>query len=134
LTGWISGFDIRQKQAFFSQPSRQDRPCLIYAPVEWVRGSMGKKVKRPGREVSHLSPSVAEFRNMYSYTSLPHKISWYCALLKKEKTRMTFPFYHIPLQNLNGHEKATHHKALFVRDGMTSEIFMEASLVGCDTL
>jgi len=32
--------------------------------------------KRPGRETDHSSPSSAEVKNMWSFTSTPHAPSW----------------------------------------------------------
>jgi hypothetical protein len=39
--------------------------------MQWVPGSLSFGVKRPGRESDRSSPSSAEVKNAYSYTSTP---------------------------------------------------------------
>jgi hypothetical protein len=39
-------------------------------------GALSLGVKRPGREVDHLPPSVAEVKNAWGYTSTPNSPSW----------------------------------------------------------
>jgi hypothetical protein len=38
-------------------------------PSQSVRGALSLEVKRPGREADHSSPSSAEVKNTWSYTS-----------------------------------------------------------------
>jgi hypothetical protein len=47
-------------------------------PASYPVGTRGPlpRVKRPGREADHSSPSVAEVRNAWSSTSFPHMPSW----------------------------------------------------------
>jgi hypothetical protein len=57
---------------FFSFPKRPDRlwgpPSLLF---NGYRGTF-PEVKWPEREVNHSSPSSAEIKNEWSYTSAPH--------------------------------------------------------------
>jgi hypothetical protein len=47
------------------------RPVLgpTQPPIQLVRGALSLGVKRPGREADHSSPSSAEVKNAWSYTS-----------------------------------------------------------------
>jgi hypothetical protein len=38
-------------------------------PIQWVSGAFTPRVKRPEREADHSSPSRAEIKNPWSYTS-----------------------------------------------------------------
>jgi hypothetical protein len=40
-------------------------------PIQWVPGALSLAVKQPEREADHLSPSSAEVKNAWSYTSTP---------------------------------------------------------------
>jgi hypothetical protein len=40
-------------------------------PLQGVPGALSLSVKRPGREADHSSPSNAEVKNAWSYTSTP---------------------------------------------------------------
>jgi hypothetical protein len=55
-------------------------------------------IKRPGREADHSSPSSAEVKNVWSYTSTPNTPSWLCAQLKQ---RDNFNFYYNNNNNNN---------------------------------
>jgi hypothetical protein len=43
----------------------------FHTPIQWVPGVLCMRVKRPGREADHSSPSSAEVKNAVSYTSTP---------------------------------------------------------------
>jgi hypothetical protein len=49
------------------------RPALepTYPPVQWIKGALFLRVKRPGREADHSPPSSAEVKNAWSCTPLP---------------------------------------------------------------
>jgi hypothetical protein len=49
------------------------RPVLgpTQPPIQRVPGALFLRVKRPGREADHSSPSNAEVKNAWSYTSIP---------------------------------------------------------------
>jgi hypothetical protein len=53
-------------------------------PIQWVLGAIHLEVKQPWPEAGHLSPSSAEVKNVWSYTSTPHMSLWCGALLCKE--------------------------------------------------
>jgi hypothetical protein len=40
-------------------------------PIKWVPGAVSPAVKRPGREADHSSPTSAEVKKMWIYTSTP---------------------------------------------------------------
>jgi hypothetical protein len=40
-------------------------------PIQWVSGALFLGVKRPGREADHSTPSSADVKNAWSYTSTP---------------------------------------------------------------
>jgi hypothetical protein len=47
------------------------RPALgpIQPPIQWEPGTLSPGVKRQGREADHLSPTSAEVKKMWIYTS-----------------------------------------------------------------
>jgi hypothetical protein len=49
------------------------RPALgsTQPPIQWVPGDLSQGVKLPGHEAHHSSPSSAEVKNAWSYTSIP---------------------------------------------------------------
>jgi hypothetical protein len=53
--------------------STSSRPALVptQPPIEWVRGALSPEIKRQGREADHLSPTSAEVKKMWIYTSIP---------------------------------------------------------------
>jgi hypothetical protein len=55
---------------FFSSPLHSDRlGGSTQPPIQWV-----PRVKRPGREVDHSSPSIAEVKNAWNYASTPQYV------------------------------------------------------------
>jgi len=40
-------------------------------PIQWVPGTLYLGVKRPGRETDHSTPSSAEVKKAWIYTSTP---------------------------------------------------------------
>jgi hypothetical protein len=60
--------------------------CLMYSlskpPIQWVPGALSLGVKRPGREPDHSSPSSAEVKNAWSYTSTPQYVFMAWCLVK----------------------------------------------------
>jgi hypothetical protein len=65
------GFDSRQGLGVLLIAA--SRPALrpTQSPIQWVPGAPYLGVKRPGREADHLTPSSAEVKNEWSYTSTP---------------------------------------------------------------
>jgi hypothetical protein len=57
---------------FSSSPQRPDRlwgpPSLF---IQWVPGNLSPGIKREGRESGHSSPTSAEVKKMWIYTSNP---------------------------------------------------------------
>jgi hypothetical protein len=51
-------------------------------PIQWVPGALSLGVKRPGREADHSSPSSAEVKNAWSYTSTPQYVFMAWCLVK----------------------------------------------------
>jgi hypothetical protein len=72
--GWmIWGFESQQGAGNFSL-HRQDRLALgpTQLPIQLVPGALSLGVKWPELEADHSPPSIAEVKNMWSYTSTPH--------------------------------------------------------------
>jgi hypothetical protein len=72
-TGWTIGvleFDSRRGLGIFLFTTAS-RTALgpTQPPIQWVPGALSLGVKRPGREADHSSPSSAEVKNSWSYTS-----------------------------------------------------------------
>jgi len=72
---WITGIQFpapAMMEFFSSSPTRPDRFCgplsLLFSGY---RGSLTPRVKRLWREGDHSPPSSAEFKNAWSYTSVP---------------------------------------------------------------
>jgi hypothetical protein len=61
----------RDWEFFSSPPLGPTQP-----PIQWVPGALSPRVKRPGREADHSSPSSAEVKTRCSYTSTPNTSSW----------------------------------------------------------
>jgi hypothetical protein len=67
------GFGVRVplgSRIFFSTSFR---PALgsTQSPIQWVPGALSPAVKRPGLEADHSSPTSAETKKMWIYTSTP---------------------------------------------------------------
>jgi len=65
------GFDSRQKQGFFSLPSRPDRLWGLPSLLSNGYPGLFPGVKLSGREANHSPPYSAEFKNAWSYTFSP---------------------------------------------------------------
>jgi hypothetical protein len=69
---WTKGSSLGRGWEFYSSLPRPDRlwspPSLLYSSLS---GALSVGVKRPGREADHSSPSGAEAKNVWSYTSTP---------------------------------------------------------------
>jgi hypothetical protein len=73
-TGWtigVLGFDSRQRLGIFLFTT-VSRTALepIQLPIQWVPVALSLGVKRLGREADHSTPSSAEIKNVWSYTSI----------------------------------------------------------------
>jgi hypothetical protein len=68
-------------------------------PIQWVPGALSLGVKQPGREVDHSSPSSAEVKNAWSYTSTPQYdlIAW---CLVKHRDNLTFYLFMCPVSQI----------------------------------
>jgi hypothetical protein len=66
------GFHSRQGQRFFLFPTAS-RPAVepTQPPIQWLQGALSPRVKRPGRESDHSTPSSIEVRNAWRCTSAP---------------------------------------------------------------
>jgi hypothetical protein len=74
-TGWATGvlrFVSRRGLGIFLFTTAS-RTALgpTQLPIQWVPGVLCREVKRPGSEADHSSPSSAEVKNAWSYTSTP---------------------------------------------------------------
>jgi hypothetical protein len=74
-TGWtigVLGFDSRRELGIFLYTT-ECRTTLgpTQPPIQWVPGALSLEVKRPERESDHSTPSSAEVKNAWSYTSTP---------------------------------------------------------------
>jgi hypothetical protein len=64
-------------------------------PIQWVQGTLFLGVKRPGREADHSSPSTAEVKNAWSYTSSPQYVFMAWCLVKHRGQGQPFMYaYH----------------------------------------
>jgi hypothetical protein len=64
----------RLKNYLFSMSSTQALGST-QPPIQWVPGGFSPSIKRPGREVDH-SPTSAEIKKIWMYTSTAHMPSW----------------------------------------------------------
>jgi hypothetical protein len=74
-TGWtigVLGFDSRRELGNFLFTTAT-RMALgpTQRPIQWVAWALSLGVKRPGREANHSSPSSAEVKKAWIYTSTP---------------------------------------------------------------
>jgi hypothetical protein len=81
-------------------------------PIQCVRGALSLGVKRPGRDADHSSPSSAEVKNAWSYTSTPQYvfIAW---CLVKHRDNFTLP-YKTYIMTVKGQCYLTYEKAEFL--------------------
>jgi hypothetical protein len=81
------GFEPRHGLGIFLFTTAS-KPALgpTHPPIQRVTGAVSLRVKRPGRESVHSSPSSAEVKNAWSHTSTPQYtfIAW--RLLSTGKT------------------------------------------------
>jgi hypothetical protein len=56
-----------------------DKNLVIWVHSKELVPASGQGVKRPGREVDHSPPNIAEVKKMWIYTSTPHTPSWHSA-------------------------------------------------------
>jgi hypothetical protein len=81
------------------------RPALgsIQPPILWVEGALSPEVKRPGREVDHSSPTSAEVKKTWVYTSTPLYIFMGLCLLSQARDNITFLYitYKIALKSIH---------------------------------
>jgi hypothetical protein len=69
-----SQFDSQEgKKGIYFLFATTSRPVLgpTQPPTKWVLGDLSHWIKRPRREGDHSSPSSAELKNEWSYTSTP---------------------------------------------------------------
>ena len=53
-------------ERFISPPKRPDRPCDL---TSLLLNALSSGIKRPGHQADHISPSRAEVKNKWSYSS-----------------------------------------------------------------
>jgi hypothetical protein len=60
------------------------RPALgpTQPPIQWVTGSISLGLNRPGSEADYSTPSSAEIKNAWSYTSTPQYVFMAWCLVK----------------------------------------------------
>jgi hypothetical protein len=82
----------RAKNFLFSKSSR---PALgaTQLPIQWVPGALSPAVKRSGREADHSTPTSAEVKKMWIYTSTPPPIRLHGVVLNSLSTGTTLPSY-----------------------------------------
>jgi len=87
LTIGILGFHSRQglRICLFTTASRMALGPT-QTPIQWVPGSLFLEVKRPGREADRSSPSGAEVKNAWKYTSTPQYVFMAWFLVKHRDT------------------------------------------------
>jgi hypothetical protein len=92
--GWIIGVPVAAGAGNFSPHHRVQTGSRAH-PASYplgIRGFFpGGGVKRPGSEADHSSPSTAEVRNAWSYTSTPQYafMAW-CPVKEKHRDNFTF--------------------------------------------
>jgi hypothetical protein len=86
----IPGFNSRAVKGFFSL-RRRVQTGSGNRPASYPMGTRGSYagIKWPGREADHSSPSSAEVKNAWSYTSTPHTSSW-CGALSSTGTTLLY--------------------------------------------
>jgi hypothetical protein len=57
-------FQSRKGQDFFTKTS-------IYSPTQWLTSSFSGDTEQPTREADNSSPSSADLKNEWTYTSIP---------------------------------------------------------------
>jgi hypothetical protein len=67
-------------------------------PLRWIQGALSPEIKRPGLEANHSPPTVAEVKQMWSYTSITHTPSWRSVWLVKHRDNFTFTVLLIALE------------------------------------
>jgi len=67
---------MRLVTTFKNSVSIQQLPALglTQPPIQWVPRALIPWVKRPKREANHPTPSTAEVKNAWSYTSTPQYV------------------------------------------------------------
>jgi hypothetical protein len=89
------GFESRQGLGIFLF-TIASKPALgpTQPPIQWVPGDLSQGVKRLGREADHTSPSIAEVKNAWSYTSTPlyTSMAW-CSVKRKHRDKFTLPYH-----------------------------------------
>jgi hypothetical protein len=82
----VLGFDSRLGLGIFLFTTAS-RTALgpTHPPIQWVPAVLSLGVKRPGREADHSTPSSAEVKNAWSYTSTPPYVfvAW-CSLKHRD--------------------------------------------------
>jgi hypothetical protein len=90
-------FESRQGLGIFLFTTAS-RPTLgpTQPPIQWVPGTLSLGVKRPGREADHSTPSSANVKNAWSYTStLPLRLHGVVISQEKHREKFTFTFLYV---------------------------------------
>jgi hypothetical protein len=71
--GMATGYGLHDRgvKNFLFSTSSRPAPGPIQPPVQWVPEALFPGVKRQGREAEHSSPTSAEVKKMWIYTSTP---------------------------------------------------------------
>jgi hypothetical protein len=95
------GFDSRQGLRIFLFTT-VSRPALgpTQPPIQWVRETLSLGLKRPGRETDHLSPSSADVKSVWSYTSTPPiRLHGVVLSLKEAQGQLYLFLYHVIMRS-----------------------------------
>jgi hypothetical protein len=57
--------------------------------IQWILGAVSPRVKWPGHEADHSSPSSAKVNNAWSYTSSPPDIMSWCLIIHRDSFTFT---------------------------------------------
>jgi hypothetical protein len=83
----VTRFRARQRRirSSFSSWDRPDQRPILFS-IQWVPGVLSTEVRCLGRNANHRSPSSAEVKDMWSYTSTPPYVFMAWFLVKRRKS------------------------------------------------
>jgi hypothetical protein len=68
----VIGYRLHGRGSFLDRRKDNFLFCSVQLPIQYVSEALFQRVKRPGRESDHLSPSSAEVKNGEAIPPLPH--------------------------------------------------------------
>jgi hypothetical protein len=92
--GWMIACSISGKGCGISLLTTASGPVLglTQPPIQWVTGALSFGVNRPGREADHSTPSGADIKKAWNYTSTPPVLLRGVVLRKNHRDNFTFTF------------------------------------------